>query len=521
MKPILFILLLLAGPGFATDHNEPNSLNSIFADVKPDASDLYGVFGFPVVEDGKESLVVLMTFSPSPAVNQFDDQVLHRIHLDADRRPDLSGFKPHLDPIRNAAELARLLKFLKRQAEAHLQPKNHPEIQVTYGYDEKDSNRWKAKVRFLNFQGKTPNFYVVPETNTIGSFLVNGQRLRYFIGGADDPFFTDLGGFFRSINYAPFLKAPFNSFEDPKEINEPKKLLTTNWAGLFNNPPELIYTGEDSRAKYNVNAIALQIPVALIAKDASTQRIIRVWGDGNRVKASRRYAFGPREGGHVFRTGNPADYVRMDTLGIPFVDTVLGEREERFNTGANNLLLQDDYVRRFAHLGWGFGPSLVAMGLDTCFSFHPPLPKPFSLLGNANRPVNLRYDYTVAAASRVAGCLLQSVKMPPGLKWQRTGVNVSPPMVASLFHPNTLMVDLDTTGTWPFGRRPEDQVASRFTALFLDMNGKCGGKPCDLDSLQDGTILPGGKGINPVTNDKPFRPGFPYLAEPWPVNEAK
>jgi hypothetical protein len=33
---------------------------------------------------------------------------------------------------------------------------------------------------------------------------------------------------------------------------------------------------------------------------------------------------------------------------------------------------------------------------------------------------------------------------------------------------------MDTNGTWPFGRRPEDQVATCFLAVFLDMSQNCG-----------------------------------------------
>ena len=38
---------------------------------------------------------------------------------------------------------------------------------------------------------------------------------------------------------------------------------------------------------------------------------------------------------------------------------------------------------------------------------------------------------------------------------------------------------MDTTGTWPFGQRPSDQMPSRFAALFLkmgDQQGNCSGK---------------------------------------------
>ena len=43
------------------------------------------------------------------------------------------------------------------------------------------------------------------------------------------------------------------------------------------------------------------------------------------------------------------------------------------------------------------------------------------------------------------------------------------------FCPKVLSIDMDTTGTWPYGRRLEDQVATRFLSLFLDMSPDANG----------------------------------------------
>ena len=51
MKRSLIVLLLLClaggGIGRAADHNDPNSVNSIFSDVPVSAADLYDMFGWP------------------------------------------------------------------------------------------------------------------------------------------------------------------------------------------------------------------------------------------------------------------------------------------------------------------------------------------------------------------------------------------------------------------------------------------------------------------------------------------
>ena len=72
-KPSLaFFAVLLAcatvtAPARSADHNDPNGVNSIFADVGVSAADLYGMFGFPSddTSDG-EKVVIALTFASIP-----------------------------------------------------------------------------------------------------------------------------------------------------------------------------------------------------------------------------------------------------------------------------------------------------------------------------------------------------------------------------------------------------------------------------------------------------------------------
>ena len=45
------------------DHNDPNSVNSIFSDVDVSAADVYDMFGYPGDGAGEETVV---SHSPSP-----------------------------------------------------------------------------------------------------------------------------------------------------------------------------------------------------------------------------------------------------------------------------------------------------------------------------------------------------------------------------------------------------------------------------------------------------------------------
>ncbi len=108
----------------------------------------------------------------------------------------------------------------------------------------------------------------------------------------------------------------------------------------------------------------------------------------------------------------------------------------------------------------------------------------------------------------------------PDNSWNKSGLDIKPPKTFEIFIPNVASIDMDTTGTWPFGRRLEDQVATRFLSLFLDMEAGCGGQKCNAETLGDPALWAKVPIVpktppNPLKNDKEFLKEFPYLAEPW------
>ena len=44
---LLVLCIAAARSGLAADHNDPNSVNSIFSDIPVSAADLYDMFGWP------------------------------------------------------------------------------------------------------------------------------------------------------------------------------------------------------------------------------------------------------------------------------------------------------------------------------------------------------------------------------------------------------------------------------------------------------------------------------------------
>jgi hypothetical protein len=535
--------LLFSGIGTAADHNDPNAINSIFSDIPTNPADLYDLFGFP--SDDKtngEKVVVALTFAAIPKTGVFDTDLLYRIHFDPDPRTGPA--------MADEYSLSAIFQYAKAVGKKYLDFKPS-EVRVTF------NKQNQAKIDFIDFPGGS--FSKVIQTNAVTPVQSpDGYSIKTFVGGRDDAFYNDLPGFFRSINYAPqFYRVP-HSMEDKRELPIPKTLIELEGNTLFNfdkNNPDLgitvkkdlpagsldwkgtrflkdesgnfrfVYSGKDAQAGRNVNAIILEIPLKFLTKSPEQDRIVRTWGESWVLKAAAKADAGSDEKKNYSFSGilkaawagatppttdfkdDIKNYKKVDVDGVPFLDAALNEREDDRQL-ADNIKLSEHYVKRFAHLGWGFGPSISALGIGTCFD-------------HSNSPVSVHKTYNLAiqAFPRAKKCFFQRINMPDN-SWNVKNLNIKPPRTFEIFIPNVASIDMDTNGTWPFGRRLEDQVATRFLALFLDMEAGCGGKPCNLETLSDLALWDKAHIVpktppNPLKNDKNFLKEFPYLADPW------
>jgi hypothetical protein len=71
-------------------------------------------------------------------------------------------------------------------------------------------------------------------------------------------------------------------------------------------------------------------------------------------------------------------YTLVDTDGQPFADAALSEREDNRQLGANNFWLAPHFIKRLAHLGYGFAnvDQLIEI-IETYIAQHNTNPKPF------------------------------------------------------------------------------------------------------------------------------------------------
>ncbi len=109
----------------------------------------------------------------------------------------------------------------------------------------------------------------------------------------------------------------------------------------------------------------------------------------------------------------------------------------------------------------------------------------------------------------------------PDDSWNPKGLDIPLRRPFEIFVPNVCAIDMDTTGTWPYGRRLEDQVATRFLSMFLDMEAEFQGRKYHIELLQYPAlwaVAPVEPAVppNPLKNDKEFLTEFPYIADPWP-----
>jgi hypothetical protein len=522
------------------DHNDPNSVNSIFSDIDVSAADLYDLFGYPADDDGDgdgEKVVIALTFASVPEAGVLDPDMLYRLQVVAHPRVPRSSR-------REPWNLSAMLRHVNAAAERLFG--NYAAADLRVAVDALGA----AHLAFNGFAGGSFSVdLAVGECHEVRA--PSGDVLKVFVGGRDDAFFNDLPGFFRSINYAPqFYHVPLTR-PDLRELPIPKTLLELEGNHLFNFDPanprlgrgikanlpsgpltwtgdrfkkdadgnfRFVYSGEDAQAGRNVNAIVLELPLTFVTGDPNADRVVNVWGESWVLKASAKVSTLPDRSfwrehlwsfiDHVHGDDLLQRYKVVDTVGQPFADAGLNEREDHRQVGANNHHLALHFVRRLAHLGWGFGPSISALGLQTSFDH-----------GGAPVSVHRHYRSALAAFPRTRRVVFQRLNMPDDT-WNKRGLDIPLRRPFEIFIPNVCAIDMDTTGTWPFGRRLEDQVATRFLAMFLDMEAEWNGERYHLEllgrqALWDSAPIVPKTPPNPLRNDKEFLADFPYLAEPW------
>lgn len=279
-----------------------------------------------------------------------------------------------------------------------------------------------------------------------------------FAGTVEDPFWIDLGAAFDSLNFrATGFNVP-GVLSDAQDADD-----TRNFAS-------------DAVSGFNVNAIALEVPISLLTRDgkkhpaSDPQATIGAWGTTSRQQITVRQLPAGSNGG---------SWRQVQRMGNPLINELLvgTGSKDRFST---------DQPRNDSQFAPFFLDPLLARVLNAVYGIDIPAPPRKDLL-----PL-VTYAPPIAAQGTPAGPVADLLRL-------NTGV---PPTPAGQQKRLGLLAG-DAAG-FPNGRRMGDDVtdiAARAVAGVLNPS---------FNKAPNNRI---GDGVN--TNDAPYQNTFPFLALAW------
>jgi hypothetical protein len=300
-------------------------------------------------------------------------------------------------------------------------------------------------------------------TPEYGSYAEDGVQeldggMTVFAGQRDDPFFVDLGSIFDLGGLRPF-----------------------NEAHLIPLPTA---AGEDALSSFNVNSIAIQVPISDLTNDGqpvsapdAANAVVGIWAGAARQSTT---VLG---GGAADVSG---DFVQVSRLGNPLINEVIIPLGQKDEWNASEPVNDSEYADRYLN------PELAAI-INTIY---PSLP-----------------DARTSERSDLVLILGQGV---PGLNATNTGDTLYDMLRLNMGIPPTEnpsrlgVLDGDLAG-FPNGRRVWDDVVDIALRAVADGYGTFLNENFDLPNETPNNMV--GDGCD--ANDKAFKDTFPYVAAPW------
>lgn len=446
-----FVLSTNAGSALASSHREAPL---IAADPAADGTDLYA-FRSP---DKPDTVTLIANYLPfqepagGPNFYPFDDSVLYEIKIDnnGDAQEDISyQFRFHTERKNGKTFLYNV---------GPITSVNDPNWNARQTYTLTKVEKGKSTVLGTGIPTppanigpkSTPN-YAALQAQAVKT-LKNG--ITTFAGQSDDPFFVELGGVFDLLN---IRKLPGNA-----------------------------KGGVDGLKGFNVNALALQVPINQVTNNkampkdtTSSNAVIGVW-----TTASRRSTKVLNPDGTTSTSG---DWVQVSRLGAPLVNEVV------IPVGKKDLWNASKPTADAQFANYVTNPEVGTL-LKALFGIKVPLQGAF---GSKTQ----RDDLIAIFLTGIKG-LTQPTKVTPS---EELRLNLA---VAPATKPNVMGVVGGDTQGYPNGRRLADDV----TDISLKAVAGAAYPLFHKDFKADATGLKLGDGVN--ANDKPFRTSFPYLALP-------
>ena len=288
-----------------------------------------------------------------------------------------------------------------------------------------------------------------------------GRGVRAFAGTVEDPFWIDLGATFDSLNFRPGAFATaFPGVLSPAQDADD----TRNFA-------------PDDVAGFNVNAIAIEVPIAMLTKSgrrepaSSPFATIGTWGTTSRPR-TKMYT-GP---GRDPRLSN--QLVQIQRMGNPLINELI------IGTGSKDKFSMSRPADDAQFADFALDP-LLARVLNAIYGDALPVPTP----PRTDLLLLVQYLPPIATPGTPAGPVADLLRL-------NTGV---PPTSES--ERKRLGVLAGDFAGFPNGRRVSDDVTDIAARVVA---GVLAGPP--FNGFPHTNI---GDGVN--TNDAPYRETFPYL----------
>ncbi len=302
-----------------------------------------------------------------------------------------------------------------------------------------------------NVGPRTMNYSALFDLATYSTTL---SGVKVFSGTVDDPFFIDLGATFDTLN----LRSVVNG----GVLSPSQDASLTNFAS-------------DTMSGYAVNAIAIEVPVAMLTRTGaveaatSTAATIGIWGSTSRPRTTLRRAPLPAV--------SSGTYSQIQRVGNPLINELL------IGNGSKDRFSMDQPRNDSQFAGFVLDPTLARiLNALTAGAISIPPPPRLDLL-----PL-VTYAPPIAAPGTPAGPVADMLRLNTG---------VAPTQV-----PNTSRLGLlggDLAG-YPNGRRLFDDVVD------ISLRVVAGVLAPGFNTPPNNRL---GDGVN--ANDAPFRTTFPYL----------
>jgi hypothetical protein len=292
-----------------------------------------------------------------------------------------------------------------------------------------------------------------------------GGGIKVFAGTVDDPFYIDLGAAFDSLNFRP---SAFGSGVPGVLTDEQDAVDNKNFA-------------PDDVAGFNVNAIAIEVPISLLTKDGG----IYPANDPRALIGTYATTSRPRTKTLPRRPGDDAslskEVTQIQRMGNPLINELI------IGTGDKDKFSMDDPENDKQFSNYFLDP-LLARVINAVYGGAVPIPSPPRL------DLLPLVQYTTVLCP---GC--SKLKAGPIADFLRLNTGIDPTPMANRKRMGVLAGDF---GGFPNGRRVSDDVTDISARAVV---GVLAGSP--FNGFPNNRI---GDGTN--TNEKPYQETFPYVA---------